>query len=119
MMVGMAHEQAGGDGAPLRVLRVGEVDLDLDGIAVRGPRGAVPLSYREFLLLRCLMDNAGRVMARGELMGAGWGDSPLTCGKRIDVYVGRLRGALSRCTGAEHVRTVRAVGYVFDLPESL
>ncbi len=118
-MVGMAHGQAGDGRAPLRVLRVGEVDLDLDGLAVRGPRGAAPLSYREFLLLRCLMDNAGRVMTRDELMDAGWGDSPLTTGKKIDVYVGRLRGALSRCTGAEHVRTVRSVGYVFDLPESL
>lgn len=118
MMAGMASGEARYGGEPVRVLRVGDVDLDLDGLVVRGRLGVARLSYREFLVLRCLMDQAGRVVGRDELMAAGWGDRPLTDEKKINVYVGRLRRALSRCSGAEHVRTVRLMGYVFDVPAS-
>jgi hypothetical protein len=52
----------------LRVLRIGDVELQLDGhkLLVRGT--PVHLPHKEFVILRQLMDNAGRVVTRRELL---------------------------------------------------
>ena len=52
----------------LRILRIGDVELQLDGhqLLVRGT--PVHLPHKEFVILRQLMDNAGRVVTRRELL---------------------------------------------------
>ena len=49
----------------LRTLKLGDVELDLDGyrVIVRGT--PAPLPRKEFMVLRQLMENAGQVVTRG------------------------------------------------------
>jgi two-component system response regulator RegX3 len=102
----------------LRILRIGDVELQLDGyrLLVRGT--PVHLPYKEFVILRQLMDNAGRVVTRRELLDNAWGPDRADVRNYLEVHIRRLRTKIEadvdqpRC-----IRTVRGVGYIFDLPQ--
>ncbi|MBV9142285.1 MAG: winged helix-turn-helix transcriptional regulator [Pseudonocardiales bacterium] len=102
----------------LRILRIGDVELQLDGyrLLVRGT--PVHLPYKEFVILRQLMDNAGRVVTRRELLDNAWGPDRADARNYLEVHIRRLRTKIEtdvdqpRC-----IRTVRGVGYIFDLPQ--
>jgi two-component system copper resistance phosphate regulon response regulator CusR len=92
-----------------RSLRVGSVELDLERRVVTAPRGAAPLSTREFLLLAHLMRHHGDVCTREELLERVWGYSFDPGTNVVDVYVARLRAKV----GSRMIETVRGVGYCF------
>jgi two-component system response regulator RegX3 len=101
----------------LRILRVGDVTLHLDGhrLLVRG--APVHLPHKEFLILQQLMDNAGRVVTRRELLNSAWGPDREDTRNYLEVHIRRLRTRID--TDADRptrIRTVRGVGYIFDLP---
>jgi DNA-binding response OmpR family regulator len=101
----------------LRVLRVGDVELQLDGhrLVVRGT--PVHLPGKEYVILRQLMDNAGRVVTRRELLDNAWGPDHADTRNYLEVHIRRLRGRIECDTGRPtRIRTVRGVGYIFDLP---
>jgi hypothetical protein len=84
-------------------LAAGEAHLD-------GQR--VPLTGVEFKLLRYLVENCSRTVAREELrLFLESFDSPAAASRSIDVYVGRVRRKLR---GGRHaIATVRGGGYRF------
>jgi len=90
-----------------RLVRSGDVSLDLVRREADVGHGPVALSTREFLLLRHLMRRAPRICAREELLSGVWGYSFDPGTNVVDVYVGRLRSKL----GSHVVETVRNVGY--------
>lgn len=102
-------------GARLRELRARNGGgAPRSGIALDRPRrladtgkGPVHLSEREFLLLAHLIDNAGNVCTRGELLADVWGYSFDPGSNVVEVYVSRLRAKL----GNDIIETVRHVGY--------
>ena len=95
-----------------RYLRVGSLTLDLYRHAVDTGSGAgfVPLSTREFDLLRFLMTRAGRPCSREQLLDAVWDTSFETGTNVVDVYVHRLRHKL----GGGQIETLRNVGYLLE-----
>ena len=103
----------------LRILKIGDVELQLDGhrLLVRGT--PVHLPNKEFVILRQLMDNAGRVVSRRELLDNAWGPDCRDTRNYLEVHIRRLRTKIEgdpfRPT---HIRTVRGIGYIFDLPDS-
>ncbi|MGB8200825.1 MAG: response regulator transcription factor [Pseudonocardiaceae bacterium] len=101
----------------LRVLKIGDVELQLDGyrLVVRGT--PVHLPHKEFVILRQLMDNAGRVVTRRELLDNAWGPDRADVRNYLEVHIRRLRTKVeSNLDRPTHIRTVRRVGYIFDLP---
>ena len=73
------------------------------------------LTYREFELLKCLAQHAGRVLTRAQLLQEVWGYDYFGGTRTVDVHVRRLRAKL----GPEHdsmIGTVRNVGYRFVAP---
>ena len=102
----------------LRVLRVGDVELQLDGhrLVVRGT--PVHLPGKEFVILRQLMDNVGRVVTRRELLDNAWGPDHTDTRNYLEVHIRRLRRRIECDTDRPtRIRTVRGVGYIFDLPQ--
>lgn len=95
-----------------RQLTVGELTLDFLRRVAHTPEASVGLSEREFLLLQYLMQRAGEVCGRDELLADVWGYSHDPGSNVVDVYVRRLRAKL----GAELIETVRNVGYRLDTP---
>jgi DNA-binding response OmpR family regulator len=101
-----------------RVLRIGDVELQLDGhkLVVRGT--PVHLPHKEFVILRQLMDNAGRVVTRRELLDNAWGPDRADVRPHLEVHIRRLRVKIeSDVDRPTYIRTVRGVGYIFDLPQ--
>ena len=91
-------------------LIVGPVRLDLRDQTVSVPGRRTTLSYREFLLLRYLMQRAGRPCTRDELLAGVWGMEFDPGSNVVDVSVRRLRAKLD---SPHRIETIRHVGYRF------
>jgi two-component system, OmpR family, response regulator len=98
-----------------RVLRAGPVTLDLQRRVVDIGGDPVPLTGREFLLLRHLMLQPGEVCTRADLLSEVWGYSFDPGTNVVDVCVRRLRAKV----GAERIETIRNVGYAFQASTAL
>jgi DNA-binding response OmpR family regulator len=97
-------------GVQRRWLSVGLVRLDLrlHRALIGGRR--IDLSFREYLLLRHLMERVGQACTRSELLADVWGMMFDPGSNVVDVYVRRLR---SKLDDPDRVETVRNVGYRF------
>lgn len=91
-------------------LTVGDLVLNLlTRTAMRGD-ATIELQPREFMLLECLMRNAGRPVSKAMILERVWdyGFDPQT--NVVDVLVHRLRGKIDPQKAC--LQTVRGVGYV-------
>lgn len=70
----------------------------------------IPLSNKEFALLRCLMDNNGRVLSRNIILERVWDMNADPFTNTVDVHIQRLRKKLGN-RGREFIVTVPGVGY--------
>lgn len=101
-----------------RMLAASGVQLDLDGVRVFVDGCRVQLPLKEFELLSVLMRNAGSVLSRRDLLDQVWGSNYPDANKTLDVHVRRLRRKIeSRPDSPVRIRTVRGVGYLFDLTD--
>ena len=96
------------------ILRVGEYRLDTQKHTVA--RGEVPieLTSREYQLLEYFMRHPGETLTRAMLADRVWGLDFDPGSNVIDVYVNYLRKKLGGPAQAT-IRTVRGVGYVFEV----
>jgi two-component system phosphate regulon response regulator PhoB len=71
----------------------------------------VPLTAKEFELLRTLMARPGRVLTRDQLLDEVWGTDIAVTTRTIDTHLKRLREKLG--AASDLIETVRGVGYRF------
>jgi phosphate regulon transcriptional regulator PhoB len=73
------------------------------------------LTLKEFELLRVLVQNPNRVLARDQLLDRVWGGDVFVDPRTVDVHVRRLRKAIEKNDREpQWILTVRGVGYKFD-----
>ncbi|HJZ79329.1 MAG TPA: response regulator transcription factor [Pyrinomonadaceae bacterium] len=100
-------------------LVIGDVELDGGARLVRRDGKDVNLTTVEFDLLRTLMELAGRAVTREELTESVLGRGFSTLDRSIDTHVSNLRRKLGlNHHGAERIKTVRSVGYLYALPDA-
>ena len=93
------------------VLTIGRITLDKRGHAVRIGGENIQLTFKEYDLLRLLMENKGMAFSREQLLDKVW-DYGYDGGTRtVDVHIQTLRAKLGDCGGM--IETVRGVGYRF------
>jgi DNA-binding response OmpR family regulator len=92
-------------------LEAGGVHLDLRTRQATVAGRRVELSAREFRLAEVLMEHAGQVLSREQLLDRVWGFDFDPGSNVVDVYVGYLRKKF----GAASIATVRGMGYRFTL----
>jgi two-component system, OmpR family, response regulator RegX3 len=98
-----------------------EVPVEASGVRVDRVRhevqvdgATVDLPPKEFDLLAFLVENAGRVLTRGQLIDEVWGSDYVGDTKTLDVHVRRLRTRVELDPKAPtRIPTVRGVGYRF------
>ena len=97
------------DGEDSHVLRHGALSFETLSLIVAVDGREVELTSKERDILKLLMANPDRVLARERILNAVWGAQadPLT--NVIDVYIGRLRKKLGDHGNA--IQTVRGLGY--------
>ena len=99
------------------VLKVGDLQIDLDRYEVSLEGKRVLLTYKEYQMLVLLASNPGKVYSRENLLSQVWGYDYFGGTRTVDVHVRRLR---SKIENANHsfIETIWNVGYRFNLKES-
>ncbi|HET9957714.1 MAG TPA: response regulator transcription factor [Polyangiaceae bacterium] len=93
----------------------GGLEVDLDARRVRVDGRALPLTARELAIIELLATRRGRVVQRDELIESVWGELTDSARSSLEVLVARIRRKLGR--HAHALRTVRNLGYVFEVEE--
>ncbi|WP_433324133.1 response regulator transcription factor [Spirillospora sp. CA-294931] len=97
------------------VLRYADLELDEDTHAVRRGGRPVELSPTEFKLLRYLMENAGRVLTKAQILDRVWAYDFAGDGRIVETYVYYLRKKIDSM-GEPLIHTLRGVGYSLRPP---
>ena len=102
--------------APAPVVdRFGEVEVNRMARTVKRRGDPVGLTPKEFDLLVALMDRAGAVVPRSDLLSAVWGYQPDVSTRTVDLHVFELRAKLEPNPAQPvHIITVRKTGYRFE-----
>jgi two-component system, OmpR family, response regulator len=107
--------RAAGPAPERRVLVVGDLELDDDARVVTVAGRRADLTPTEFTLLRYLMQNAGRVMSKRQILDHVWAYDFGGQANIVEIYVSYLRRKLGRHT-LPQIETVRGFGYVLRRP---
>ena len=94
------------------VLRLGDLEIDVEGRLVTRAGRPIDLSVKEFDLLELLVHNVGVVLSRFDIYEHVWEGTLDTGSKTLDVYVGYLRRKTETEGAPRIIHTVRGVGYV-------
>jgi two-component system phosphate regulon response regulator PhoB len=111
----LALQSRGIDRHVTQKLELGALMIDMAALQARWAGEPITLRPNEFRLLRFLAENPGRVLTREDLInGLGKREPPID-ERTVDVWIGRLRRAIKAAGGGNPLRTVRSLGYVFEL----
>ena len=101
--------------APALLDHFGDVQVNRAARTVKRRGEPVALAPKEFDLLIALMDRAGTVVPRGDLLSAVWGYQHDVSTRTVDIHVSELRAKLEpNPTQPVHIITVRKTGYRFE-----
>jgi DNA-binding response OmpR family regulator len=89
------------------VLKVGNLELDVNSFEVKKGEKAIELSRKEFALLEYLMRNAGKVTSKENIIAHVWDYESDILPNTVEVFVGYLRDKI----GGDFIKTVRGFGY--------
>ncbi len=99
---------------PVQILRGGGIILDIDAHTVQVGGEYVDLTPSEFDLLATLMEAAGRVFSRSDLLEKLGGSAFEGVERTIDVHIRNLRTKVEADpANPRHIETVFGVGYRF------
>ena len=102
-------EQGGG------LLTSGDVVMSLDTRSVTCEGEPIDLTVKEFELLRVLLENAGKLVKRDDLVSEVWDPNWFGSTKTLDVHVSALRKKLRDDPASpRYIHTVRGVGFRFS-----
>jgi two-component system KDP operon response regulator KdpE len=106
---------AGPNASPEGTLVVGPLVLDTARHEVRVNGGQLDLTPREFEILRVLISHAGRLVTKGRLLRAVWGESYQDESAYLYVHVGQIRRKIAAADPTGQLRdlivTEPGVGY--------
>lgn len=94
------------------ILRAGDLTLDLANYRVAVSGRTVELTFKEYELLRFLVQNPDKVLTREALLKRVWGYDYFGGSRTVDVHIRRLRSKLED-RGHVFIETIRNVGYRF------
>ena len=100
------------EAARSNTLRFLEIALDTDRLSVTESGRVVSLTPREVQLLRYLIERAGRVIGRSQLLTDVWGYSYTGDDRTVDVHISRLKKKLPSLRG--RLVALRNLGYRLD-----
>ncbi|MBR7089749.1 MAG: response regulator transcription factor [Lachnospiraceae bacterium] len=97
-------------------LSAGGLTLDLENRRTFKGNEEIPLTSKEFEIIRILMENPGKVYKREDLLRAVWGGDYPGDERTVDVHVRRLREKIESDAGNPmYVHTRWGIGYYFSV----
>lgn len=113
----LARRSLGMNGKNELVVR--DLCLDMDSRQASFNGLELVLQGKEFDLLHYLMQNKGRIITKDQLFDRIWGFQSDTTLTVVEVYMSNLRKNLKPFGIDRWIKTLRNVGYLFELPEEL
>lgn len=106
-------QRTAGEDSPVEILSAGALELNLSSYELRLSGDTVPLTSKEFELLKVLWTARGKALTRDDILERVWGyDKASDIDTRtVDQHVARLRDKLE--SEKRRVITVKNVGYRF------
>jgi two-component system OmpR family response regulator len=96
---------------PKPVLRLGALSLDTATVRATVEDRPLPLSTKEFSLLRYLVSRQGEIVSRAEILQEVWGTTRHIDPTIVDQYVRYLRRKLDPVIAGVAIVTLRGSGY--------
>lgn len=91
-----------------------DVRVDFTRMEVWRESRSIPLTSREFKMLKFMIKNAERVLTRNEFLNLVWGDRNYSSTRAIDNYIMKLRQKLEQDPARPvHFLTIHCTGYKF------
>lgn len=95
-----------------RVMSLGKIVLDQEKHTVTVDQKACDLTYKEFELIKLLLQNAGIVTGREDILNRIWGTDFEGESRTLDMHIKTLRQKLGE--EGSHIKTIRNVGYILE-----
>lgn len=105
------YRQFSSSGEEKQVLRLGDLELDRDGVAVTVGGAPVTLTAREFSILALLMSAPNKVFTRAQIYERVWGEEFFGDDNTVNVHVSNLRAKLGKVSDKEYIKTVWGIGF--------
>ena len=96
-------------------LKIHDIEIDPVARLVSVAGTAIHLRPTEYRLLEIFMQQPNRAFRRDQLLDKVWGRNTYVFERTVDVHVLRLRNALKPFARDHLIKTVRSVGYRFDV----
>tara|TARA_B100001758_G_scaffold157273_1_gene135551 strand:- start:2061 stop:2735 length:675 start_codon:yes stop_codon:yes gene_type:complete len=93
-----------------RYIKISDIEIDKDKHLLLFKEEEIHLAKKEFNLLYYLMTIPGKVFTREEIISEIWKDA-VVGDRTIDVHVRKIREKI----GSHHIKTIKGVGYKFDI----
>ena len=113
--IGRLNAASNADDPDAHLIRSGEVVVDETTYTAKLGGRVLDLTFKEFELLKYLVQHPGRVFTREQLLQEVWGYDYFGGTRTVDVHVRRLRAKLGN-DNETLIGTVRNVGYRFVVP---
>ena len=98
-----------------RCLQLREIVIDLAAFRVTRNGRNIHLGPTEYRLLKFLMEHPNCTLSREEIIDEIWGADAAVDPRTVDVYVRRLRDAITHEGEPDVIRTVRTAGYALNI----
>ena len=87
--------------------------LDNEGRTVTVDGKQVELSFREYELLKYLLDNENIALSRDKILNTVWNYDYYGDSRTIDSHIKKIRHKLGK--KGKHIQTIRGIGYKFEI----
>lgn len=93
-----------------------DVKIDFSKMEALKKGRRIKFTKRELDLLRYLINRKDEIVSRNELLDIVWGYEMAPVTRTIDVFISRIRKKIeSNPAAPRHLKSVRSVGYIFEL----
>ena len=104
----------------MAIIKIGPFELDPSKYVFTKISAPIQLTTIEFALIKLLMQNAGHVLKRDDILSRVWGDEVYVTPRTVDTHIANLRKKIEDDPEQSHwITGIRGVGYKFNADESL
>lgn len=98
-------------------LRVGDLTLNIDSCDLVCGDESIHLRMKEFIIMKMLMSNPGRVVTREAILDEGWGMDSSTSSNIVEAHISFIRKKLRYLNADVSIESVPKVGYRLHVDE--
>lgn len=105
---------AGADPSSDNLLRIANLQMDLDGKTVLRDGQSIDLTPKEFSLLEYLVKNKGKVVSKADISAALWEPNHQQSLNVVEVYINFLRKKIDKDFTPKLIHTKTGMGYIIS-----